>query len=185
MVLIKGSWLLERARAVPFEPLPCRQHLPREAQVELGPLRAISNAIRAFRVKDIWGQWVNNLINADSMDLKQEHDILTNIREMQREFDGLQPIVAISHCWIDRNHPDPRGDLLLEIAPVLKAYLAKCRMFLAKWRSMLSRGHVPCKIDDVPCDKFDDIPEEFDGAFFFAWCSPQTKSKKNTLNKTH
>lgn len=113
VVLIKGSWLLERRRAHRFEPLPCRQDLPPEALVDVGQLRRVA------------------------------------ARLVPNCHHGILPIVSISHCWLDRNHPDPHGLLLEELAPAIEAYLAQA----ASWAGCIAEL------------------SNFEGAFFFAWCS--------------
>jgi len=119
IVLIKGSWLLERWWAMPFEPLPSRRDLPIEARVDVQQLQKV--VADAARVKG------------------------------QRDAQGLQFILAISHCWLNPNHPDPEGFLLDQLARVIQAYLQSIKF--------LGLSH---RLESL---------ETFDGAFFFAWCS--------------
>ena len=103
----RGFW--SEAGPSRFEPLPCRQDLPSEAEVVLQELREVAFEMRSW---------------------------------------PLASIIAISHCWLNPDHPDPHGYLLKELSPVIEAYLQDD--IDALWH-----------LDSFPCN-------DSSGAFFFA-----------------
>ena len=40
--------------------------------------------------------------------------------------DGGFPIVALSYCWLTKNHPDPQGELLLILVELVELVLESC-----------------------------------------------------------
>lgn len=116
VVLISGKWLMEYGKDVPCAPLPSRRDLPLEAIVDVDQVRAVEQR------------------------LQQRRDQVNYIWELA---DIPKSIVAISHCWLTEDHPDPDGVLLRTLTPIIDAYMKSMSMYGG----------------------------EFEGAFFFAWCS--------------
>jgi hypothetical protein len=105
--LISLKWLLERGAKK--KPLPRRQELPDEAKLSHRQLAEIHSRCKAF-------------------------PRIAAARQVQAQ---VMPVIAVSHAWLSKTHPDPKGDNLVVICRALRA---------AFWDDLMSEVFTDCGV---------------------------------------